>query len=43
MIKRNNHKKERAITFIADFMGITRKNATEIYETEYIEWLAGEE
>jgi hypothetical protein len=39
LIKRNEHGRLRAITLIADFMGITRQNATDIYEKEYIRWL----
>ena len=38
MIKRNRHKRQFVITYIADFLATTREIATKIYDTEYKQW-----
>ena len=35
MIKRNNHKKKKAITLISDFLAISKQQAKCIYEEEF--------
>ena len=35
MIKRNNHKKKKAITLISDFLVTTKEEAKQIYEEEF--------
>ena len=35
MIKRNNHPKHKAITYIADFLNISKRKAEQIYKEEF--------